>query len=631
MRDPVDDPLPVDDEASAPPGDEGPSDPESESDAEPDADAPGPRARKRRSSALLTVGAVGVYAAIGVTAGLTLPIAFLVVLALSQLFDLAVIKDGYVRALLGRGQFGIATRSLVRELATFGLVLGAPWSSLGTRHAAALCVLGLAVLRLIYPLTLVPVRRRRGAVPVETRNMDVTGLRLPPVPPRLLVTRIQGRSHGLTLIGLVGAALGVVLGSEPLLFAVVGSVLLAELVALLLVVRLLLIGRRASRPGEVLTTVQARVSELRPEVMLYHTGNAQVVYQVNMWLSTMDALPRSSIIVLRERASMRLLGETSTPVMYIPQSVDFMSFGLHDVRVTLYTANAGRNIHMLREQGVRHVFIGHGDSDKSASSNPFSKVYTEIWVAGPAGRDRYKRANTGVLDEDIVEVGRPQLVGIDPATGRVGDGLLTILYAPTWEGWTKDPAQVHTSVVQTGTALVEQLVARSDVRLVYKPHPLTGSVSKASAAADKRIRAAIAAAGGAHQVITGPAPTLYESFNMADVLIGDVSSVLSDFLASYKPYIVVNLTPLSDDEFRDAFPSTSAAYLLDPAAERIGAIIDQIRASDPLAEQRRELKRYLLGPDDPDALSRFTAAVEAAYEKAVAQCPVRPKARVAAK
>ena len=34
---------------------------------------------------------------------------------------------------------------------------------------------------------------------------------------------------------------------------------------------------------------------------------------------------------------------------------------------------------------MQHVFIGHGDSDKLASVNPFSKVYDEVWMAGRRG------------------------------------------------------------------------------------------------------------------------------------------------------------------------------------------------------------------------------------------------------
>ena len=50
-----------------------------------------------------------------------------------------------------------------------------------------------------------------------------------------------------------------------------------------------------------------------------------------------------------------------------------------------------------------------------------------------------------------------------------------MLYAPTWEGWTGDPA--HTSLIRTGPALVERLVGFPNVRVIYKPHPFTGTVS----------------------------------------------------------------------------------------------------------------------------------------------------------
>ncbi len=149
----------------------------------------------RNLSGPLGLAAIAVYAAVGATAALTLPAAFLAVLLLTQVVDLLVLRDGYVRAVLARGQFGIATRSTVRELATVVLVLGEPWASRDTRHAAAVCVLAVPALRLLYQLLLVPVRRR-AAVPVETRNVDLTGLRLPALPHPLLLTRVSERTTG---------------------------------------------------------------------------------------------------------------------------------------------------------------------------------------------------------------------------------------------------------------------------------------------------------------------------------------------------------------------------------------------------------------------------------------------------
>ena len=38
-----------------------------------------------------------------------------------------------------------------------------------------------------------------------------------------------------------------------------------------------------------------------------------------------------------------------------------------------------------------------------------------------------------------------------------------------------------------------------------------------------------------HQVITGSLPVLYDCFNHADLLISDISSVVSDFIAAGSP------------------------------------------------------------------------------------------------
>jgi hypothetical protein len=564
--------------------------------------------------------AVAVYAALGVTAGFGVAVGFLIAVVVSQLVDWLVVGEDYVRAVLARAQFGIAARSLTRELLTVVLILGTGWGSDRDRRALAICVLAVGGLRLAYQLILVPVRRR-AQVPVEARGIDLQGLQLPPVPHPLLMTRISERTHGLTWVALVGATVAVVTESAVIGYAVTGAVLAVELVGVLLLARLLLIGNRALDRDDLLAAVAARVGALAPEVVLYHSGEPDSAYQANMWLSTMDELPRSSLVVLRERAVMRELAACTTPVLCIPDSVDFMTFPLPKIRVALYTANVGKTIHLLREPGIAHVFIGHGDSDKSASSNPFSKVYSEIWVAGPAGRDRYSRANVGIHDEDIIEVGRPQLSGIDSYAGSVPP-VMTVLYAPTWEGWTNDPT--HTSVVTAGPRLVERLVSRPDVRLIYKPHPLTGSVSPAAAAADAAMRATITRSGGGHSVAAGPGPSLYDFFNRADVLVADISSVLTDFVESQKPYIVLNLTGRSDEEFRAMFPSASAAYLVSGSATGIDAAVEAIRGGDPMAANRSDLKHYLLGPDEPDAMTRFTEAVDAAYDRAVRLCPVRP-------
>jgi hypothetical protein len=583
------------------------------------ADGAGPRAPKH-APRLAGLSALACYALLPLSGVFGWAIAALVALVVSQGMDLLIVANQDLRTALARGQFGIATRTMVRELSILALVFSASWATRDEVRVSAVLLLLVIGFRLLYQLVLVLVRRR-AVLPVETLNIDLTGIRRPPVLPLLMQRRLSERFHGLSVVALIGAAIAVVSQTPTVLFVVVGVILAVELVGVVAALTWLVRSRGASIREAYLNAVHRRVAAMHSEVMLYHSGAEDSIYQVDMWLSVVEQIGRPAVVALRERACFAALAPTSLPVICIPGAVEFMSFSLPDVRVAMYTANVGKTIHMLREPGVRHVFVGHGDSDKTASFNPFSKVYSEIWVAGEGGRDRYRRAAVGIRDDEIVEVGRPQLGGIRVVTDRIGDRSMTVLYAPTWEGWTAD--QAHTSLMRTGPALVERLVSFPNVRVIYKPHPFTGTVSSEAEAADAAIRAIIARAGGDHLTVVGPSPTLYECFNDADLLIADISSVLTDFIHSEKPYVVANLSGMSEDAFRAKFPSVGMAYLLDPAAERIGAILDLVRESDPLAPERHRLKHYLLGPDEPDALTRFTAAVDAAYDLAVLMAPTR--------
>jgi hypothetical protein len=88
--------------------------------------------------------------------------------------------------------------------------------------------------------------------------------------------------------------------------------------------------------------------------------------------------------------------------------------------------------------------------------------------------------------------------------------------------------------------------------------------------------------------------------------------VVADFIASGKPYVVTNGANLSDEEFVRENPSASAAYLLGRDCSGLAGILAAVSGDgdDAMAPRRRELKRYLLGADEPDAMSRFAQAVD---------------------
>ncbi|MFF0152270.1 CDP-glycerol glycerophosphotransferase family protein [Micromonospora sp. NPDC005203] len=458
---------------------------------------------------------------------------------------------------------------------------------------------------------------RRNPLSAMVRNIELGELRSAPQLPGWVATVAGDRMPLLNLLLVPAAVAAAVRHDLTPFFAAAALAVVATGVVGAITALTWLRGRgRSTGEGPLLPAVQRWLDNYRPEVALYFAGPAKDVYQANMWLAPTEALQQRAVVLLRSRDAFLDLADTRLPVICVPTGVDFMNLDLRNIRAALYAANVGANIHMLREPSTKHVFVGHGDSDKQASVNPYSKVYDEVWVAGLAGRERYARAGVGVLDSDIVEIGRPQLAGVHTFGAESVDRPFTVLYAPTWEGWLDDDPY-HTSLVLMGERIVKGLLATTPrLRLIYKPHPLTGSRSRAARKVHDRVVAAIRAAGGdpsassldgtAHLVVTGRTPALFDCFNQTDLLISDVSSVVSDFVQSQRPYVVANPSGLSEDDFRREYPTARAAYLLSKDCGELEKIVALTRAGDdPMTEARRELKTYLLGPAEANPMDRF--------------------------
>ncbi|WP_255951704.1 CDP-glycerol glycerophosphotransferase family protein [Streptomyces odontomachi] len=601
-------------------------------------------------------------------------------------------RGSYLINRLGKIRAGLSIRFLVRELLLILLLARLDLSTKPVFYAAIAGFLLFFGLQAPHSAlsTLIKLRRR---LPVATRNVDLSRVSIPNAAPPRLTSRAAEKMLHLDLFAVVG--LLVAAEAEAAVWGYAGIAVtlvlgLGYLVALVPYIR----GKRIpARAETVLDRVDDWLHEYRPETVLYFSGSKDSAYQVNMWLETMEQLDTRPLVILRERVILKKLARTSVPVICVPGGVHLMNMDLSSVRVALYAANVGKNIHMLRVPTMKHVFIGHGDSDKIASVNPFSKVYDEVWTAGRAGRDRYALADVGVRDDDIVEVGRPQLAPIQHATGAPADRIPTVLYAPTWEGW--DDAPGNTSLLLAGENIIRGLLkADPAVRVLYKPHPFTGTRSKVAKAAHDRIvalvekhaaqraadpaftrdEAAEAAAcaeltrieaqlsqlvGGGderdeaeasrdgiadperealakrlrqewnaaywrsfpaweHRVISGPAPLLYDCFNVSEGMVSDISSVVSDFIASGKPYAVTDSAELGAEEFKRQNTAVRAAVILSNSAVELGELLAAVRNTDddPLVEARVELKEYLLGPDEPTSMERFNAAVRALKAKA---------------
>ena len=582
-------------------------------------------------------------------------------------------RGDIVERLLRVGQLGSSVRVALRFSAVMALVLNQGDAS----TLASLVLIGYVLFALMAAVTGIAMHRvrYRRNLPVETRNIDTSSLLIPDPPSRLIRGRINENFFVPMLLVLVPACIA----SDSIRPTVVGGAI-AFVLACLPLTRALLADRRTAGlldNDAVLDVVRDFLAEYEPEVLLYFADSSPSIYQVNMWLSTIERLERRAMIVMRSRRALVKIGATSLPVLCVPSTVNLISLDFAAARAALYVGNNGPNLHLLRLPHLKSAFIGHGDSDKNASVNPYAKVYDELWTAGPAGRDRWRLADIGIDDADIVEVGRPQLHHLAMHDAD-GGPIPTLLYAPTWEGW--NLTQEYGSVAFQGLALVRAVLdSPVPVRLIYKPHPLTGrrdprvrdvhqqiialidadnhargltnrptyeppDIDPSHAFADAAQRTRHSGEPGyqlsaieaqtrtvaaqkaylasldpqAHLVAEGPGPDLFAYFGAADFLVTDISSVLSDFQATDKPYAVCNTTTNTEKQFIENAPAAAAGIVIGPDGERLDEVIAVASrvAADTYVDARQHMRTYLLGDRRVPAQQRFADAVDALVARA---------------
>ena len=375
--------------------------------------------------------------------------------------------------------------------------------------------------------------------------------------------------------------------------------------------------KRATGFTGPLRQLQDFINEYRPEVIVHLSGPETAGYQINSWLEALEALEQNVLVLIRDDELFVKMGKTTLPVVQLTNAGELMMLNLDPVKIALYPSNTGNNIHLLRLPYIMSAFIGHGDSDKSASNNPFSRAYDELWVAGEAGADRYRKSGLDIHESQYRHVGRPQVHAISRSPRLGEEEVPTLLYAPTWEGVNLE--QEYSSVSAIGRKIVSAaLKSEKPVRVIYKPHPFTGQRDAKYRAVHAAIVAMIDSANAsddiAHLVVGsggGGEPSINECFNESTAMIGDISSVVTDYLASEKPYAVFNHENLDKEAFAQAYPSTAAATIIMPDGDGIGEFLEVLTQTrtDDKASARSHLAHYLLGPLEDRSIKAFQRAI----------------------
>src|SRR5699024_8262664 len=145
-----------------------------------------------------------------------------------------------------------------------------------------------------------------------------------------------------------------------------------------------------------------------------------------------------------------------------------------------------------RQRSTTLVSIQLGDSDNVVAFSDQVKDYDYAFVAGQAAIDRLERY-TSLFDAPsrCIPIGRPSLDTERMPVAPRADERTTVLYAPTWEG---GQASAGYSSLRTHAAAAVRSLAETGLRVIYRPHPLTGVRVPEFREADQVLREQVSAA-----------------------------------------------------------------------------------------------------------------------------------------
>ncbi len=380
---------------------------------------------------------------------------------------------------------------------------------------------------------------------------------------------------------------------------------------------------RIRRNADAKSRVAAAVSEYAPEFYIYTARPDDASYQILMWLPYLERTGKKFAIITRNNPPARILAEhTDAPVIVCRKSSDLEKMLVPSLGAVFYVNASSGNGAMTRHQEYTHVYLGHGDSDKPPSYNPTHAMYDKIFAAGQAATERYAAHGVTIAEDKFEIVGRPQLEAVDVATELPPQSAQqTVLYAPTWRGHVEETMLYSLPVAPE---MIRELLRRK-LRVIFRPHPFsyefpedvkTIGIIHDLLAADRDETGTAHIFGAAAETEIG----IIDCVNLSDTMLSDVSSVVSDYLYSGKPFAMAAVSA-GGDEFIAEYPIARAAYVLNGDLSNLHEIMDSLLTTDPNRQERLRYRSYYLGDFSADgyadnfisAAARMASNVENEY------------------
>lgn len=350
--------------------------------------------------------------------------------------------------------------------------------------------------------------------------------------------------------------------------------------------------------------ITEKINFLQPIHHVFHTGEgmAHGPSHLKFWMEYFNLVAQTTLILLRNH-DLYQWAKIQYPEFSIVYAknvtdIDVLFSKLLYVRVIYYSSNTGNVLHTLRFNEVKHIFLGHGDSDKSASAHKFFRVYDEVWVAGQAHIDRFKNAGFDVEKMNFVKVGRPSLREIIN-TSLVGWNKRkehSVLYLPTWEGVYEESDYSSVRLSFDIFKIVSKVLPQFS--LFTKFHPVTGSRDNELISFDEKLKEKLS--GFSIDLnISSKEISVDRLIKKSNIYICDISAVVSECLAADAPifiYIPIDkeiIIAKSNMEYKDYCYVFSTPDELEKLLYEV-----VVNNNDYLSENRKKAIEYIISPNE---------------------------------
>lgn len=320
----------------------------------------------------------------------------------------------------------------------------------------------------------------------------------------------------------------------------------------------------------------SRIDRKKPAKVMMHSADEKLtVGHINYWIESLIENKIHFSILTRDLGSYKKLIELfpKYSILYAKTPIDVESVitAQEDLASVFYTSNMAKNIHLLRFNHLKHIFIGSENSDQLSKINKSYRAYDEIYVSGQAQIDKITDSikNIGHLKFPII--GKPQLKNIFLKTLNKEQSKI-VLYLPS--------NHANGSL----TLLGEMLLQLNDYVSYIKLDNSSYSQDIKKLSIDNSL----------NTTLFNDKELLSNILIQSDFMIVDIQNIKVSLLAYNIPIIVYVPEENKEDIVMDI--SNECLYFFSNKKEFL-SIINSLKKEDILKEKRIFMTEYLLGKE----------------------------------